>query len=200
MKQILTFAACLMTFVIFSQNEKIDELTVQLAYQNADSTKVDRSLALINELYQIKEYDKALLFVNKTSTLAKELNYTKGLAETNYFRAVIYAERNDYFNAIDNYNKSRELYLQIKDTISVAKVSNNIGLLEIKRGNYTVGLQNSLSAISIFEKQNLKIELCAAYHNLAEAYYKTNQIDKAIETYGTKSTGELASGTSSPYI
>ena len=181
MKQILTFAACLMTFVIFSQNEKIDELTVQLAYQNADSTKVDRSLALINELYQIKEYDKALLFVNKTSTLAKELNYTKGLAETNYFRAVIYAERNDYFNAIDNYNKSRELYLQIKDTISVAKVSNNIGLLEIKRGNYTVGLQNSLSAISIFEKQNLKIELCAAYHNLAEAYYKTNQIDKAIE-------------------
>lgn len=181
MKQILTFAACLISSVIFSQNEKIDELTVQLAYMNADSTKVDKSLVLINDLYTIKEFDKALLYVNQTSILSKELNYTKGLAETNFFRAIIYAKRNDYFNAIDNYNKSRELYLQIKDTLSVAKVSNNIGLLEIKRGNYTVGLQNSLSAISIFEKQNLKTELCAAYHNLAEAYYKTNQIDKSIE-------------------
>ena len=181
MKQILTFAACLMTFVIFSQNEKIDELTVQLAYMNADSTKVDKSLMLINELYTIKDYDKALLYVNQTLKLSKELNYTKGLAESNYYRAIIYAERNDYFNAIDNYNKSRELFLHINDTISVAKVSNSIGLLEIKRGNYAVGLQNSLSAISIFEKQNLKTELSTAYNNLAEAYFKTHQIDKAIE-------------------
>ena len=30
--------------------------------------------------------------------------------------------------------------------------------------------------------------------------FEQQQIDKAIETYGTKSTGELASGTSSPYI
>lgn len=181
MKQILTLAACLMTFVIFSQNEKIDELTVQLAYMNADSTKVDKSLMLINELYTIKDYDKALLYVNQTLKLSKELNYNKGLAESNYYRAIIYAERNDYFNAIDNYNKSRELFLHINDTISVAKVSNSIGLLEIKRGNYAVGLQNSLSAISIFEKQNLKTELSTAYNNLAEAYFKTHQIDKAIE-------------------
>lgn len=181
MKQILTFAACLISFVIFSQNEKIDELTVQLAYQNADSTKVEGSLVLINELLKIKEYDKALLFVNKTSTLSKDLNYTKGLAETNFLKAIIFAERNDYYNAINNYETSRELYLKLKDTLSVAKVSNNIGLLEIKRGNYTVGLQNSLSAISIFEKQNLKTELSTAYHHLAEAYYKTHQIDKAIE-------------------
>ncbi|CAN0606137.1 unnamed protein product, partial [Ectocarpus sp. 12 AP-2014] len=66
-------------------------------------------------------------------------------------------------------------------TLGVAKVSNSIGLIEIKRGNYAVGLQNSLSAIAIFEKQGLREELSTAYNNLAEAYRKTNQIDKAIE-------------------
>ena len=181
MKQLLTLAVCLISLSIFSQTEKIDELTVKLAYLKPDSTKVDVSLMLINELYEIADYNKALLYVNQTSKLAEDLNYIKGLAESSYYRALIYTERNDYFNAIDNYTKSRNLYLKISDTLGVAKVSNSIGLIEIKRGNYAIGLQNSLSAIEIFEELHLSEELSAAYNNLAEAYYKTNQIDKAIE-------------------
>jgi signal transduction histidine kinase len=181
MKQLLTLAVYLTSLFIFSQNEKIDQLTVKLAYQNQDSTKVDMSLMLIKELYAIEDYDKALLYVNQTSKLSQQLNYIKGLAESSYFRALIYTERNDYFNAIDNYERSRRHYLEIKDTLGVAKVSNSIGLLEIKRGNYAVGLKNSLAAIDIFEKQGLKGELSTAYNNLAEAYFKTNQIEKALD-------------------
>ncbi len=181
MKQLMTLAVCLVTLFSFSQNEKIDELTVQLAYQKQDSTKVDTSLMLINELFDVEEFDKALMFINQTSKLSKELNYTKGLAESNYYRALIYAQRNDYYNAIDNYTKSRDYYLQINDTLGVAKVSNSIGLLEIERGNYALGLKNALSAIEIFEEQNLNKELSLAYNSLAEAYYKTNQIDKSLE-------------------
>lgn len=181
MKQLLTLAACLVSFFIFSQNDRIDDLTVQLAYQKADSTKVDLSLMLIDELYAVEDYKKALLYINQTAKLSESLNYTKGLAESTYYRALIYTQRNDYYNAIDNYDKSRKYYLQISDTLGVAKVSNSIGLIEIRRGNYAVGLKNSLSAIDIFEKQDLKDELSSAYNNLAEAYFKTNQIDKAIE-------------------
>ena len=181
MKQLITLTVCLLTFIGFSQNERIDDLTVKLAYHEADSTKVDLSLMLIDELYTIEDYEKALLYVNQTAKLSEKLNYTKGLAESTYYRALIFTQRNDYFNAIDNYDKSRKYYLQISDTLGVAKVSNSIGLIEIKRGNYTVGLQNSLSAIDIFEKQNLFDELSSAYNNLAEAYFKTNQIDKAID-------------------
>ncbi|MCB0398778.1 MAG: tetratricopeptide repeat-containing sensor histidine kinase [Winogradskyella sp.] len=181
MKQLLTLAVCLLTFIGFSQNERIDDLTVKLAYQEADSTKVDISLMLIDELYAVEEYDKALLYVNQTAKLSENLNYTKGLAESTYYRALIYTQLNDYFNAIDNYDKSRKFYLQISDTLGVAKVSNSLGLIEIKRGNYAVGLKNSLSAIDIFEKQNLFDELSSAYNNLAEAYFKTNQIDKSID-------------------
>ena len=133
------------------------------------------SLMLINELYAIEDYSKALLYINQTSKLSEKLNYTKGLAESSYYRALIYTERNDYFNAIDNYNRSRKYYLQISDTLGVAKVSNSVGLIEIKRGNYAVGLKNSLSAINIFEKLGLRNELSSAYNNLAEAYFKSNR-------------------------
>ncbi|NNE33349.1 MAG: tetratricopeptide repeat protein, partial [Winogradskyella sp.] len=181
MKQLLTLAVFLVSLSVFSQNEKIDSLMIQLAYQSKDSSKVGTSLILIKELYEIEDYKKALLFINETSKLSKDINYIKGIAESSYFRALIYTKQNDYYNAIDNYKKSRQSYLAISDTLGVAKVSNSIGLLEIKRGNYSVGLSNSLSAIAIFEKRNLKNELSEAYNNLAEAYFKTNQIDKALD-------------------
>ncbi|MCA0133772.1 tetratricopeptide repeat-containing sensor histidine kinase [Winogradskyella alexanderae] len=181
MRCLPTLVFLFFSLVCFSQNEIIDNLTVELAYQDQDSTKVDLSIELISELLKIEDYKKALLYVNQTSKLAEDLNYVKGLAESSYYRALIYSKRNDYYNAIDNYNKSRQYFLQIKDSLGIAKVSNSIGLIEIKRGNYVVGLQNSLSAIDIFEQKGLKDELSSAYNNLAEAYFKTNQIDKAID-------------------
>src|SRR5690606_38667403 len=63
------------------------------------------------------------------------------------------------------------------------KVNNGIGLIEIKRGNYTKGLQYSLLAISELEKRNLTQELNLTYSNLAEAYYNINAFDKSIEFY-----------------
>lgn len=181
MKWLLTCLLFIGSFFASAQNEKIDYLTVQLAYQRQDTVKVNLSIELIEELYKAEDYKKALLFITETAKLAESLNYVKGLAESTYYRALIYSNRNDYFNAIDNYNKSRLYFQKIKDSLGIAKVSNSIGLIEIKRGNYIVGLKNSLSAIEIFEQKGLKDELSKAYNNLAEAYFKTNQIDKAID-------------------
>ncbi|WP_431159341.1 tetratricopeptide repeat-containing sensor histidine kinase [Winogradskyella poriferorum] len=181
MKWLLTCLLFIGSFFASAQNEKIDYLTVQLAYQQQDTVKVNLSIELIEELYKAEDYKKALLFITETAKLAESLNYVKGLAESTYYRALIYSNRNDYFNAIDNYNKSRLYFQKIKDSLGIAKVSNSIGLIEIKRGNYIVGLKNSLSAIEIFEQKGLKDELSKAYNNLAEAYFKTNQIDKAID-------------------
>ncbi|MBT8376621.1 MAG: tetratricopeptide repeat protein, partial [Bacteroidia bacterium] len=185
MKQLILLAAFLSALFSFAQNERIDSLTIELAYQTQDSAKVDTSLRLIKELYDIKDYKKALVFVDQTSQLAKRIDYISGLAESSYYRALIYNERDDYFNAIDSYEKSRSYYKTIADSVGIAKVSNKIGLLEIKRGNYASGLTNSLFAIKIFEEKGLTEELSLAYNNLGEAYFKTNQIDKALE-FNTK--------------
>ncbi|OUR91434.1 ATP-binding protein [Flavobacteriales bacterium 34_180_T64] len=181
MKQLITLAAFFSVLFCFSQTNEIDSLAIQLAYQKQDSTKVDTSLQLIKALYTIEDYKKALLYINQTELLSKSLNYKEGIAEVNYFKALIYSKQDDYYNAIDGYNKSRQYYIDLNDTLGVAKVNNSIGLIEIKRGNYREGLKNSLSAINVFESKNLRDELSSAYNNLAEAYYNTQQIDKALE-------------------
>lgn len=181
MKQLITLAVLLASTFCYSQAEKIDSLTIQLAYQKQDSLKVETSLQLVKTFYKAKEFKKALLYIDQTEQLAEQLNHSKGIADVNYYKALIYAQNDDYYNAIDGYNRSRKFYRQLGDTLGIAKVNNSIGLIEIKRGNYNVGLQNSLSAIHIFESRNLKDELSSAYNNLSEAYFYTNQVDKALE-------------------
>lgn len=182
MKQrLMILTALLFALFVPAQNEQVDQLLLEIAFQTKDSAKVDSSIKLIEALYKAEDYKKALLYIDQTQQLASKINYTKGSAEANYYRALIYSNKNDYYNALDNYTKSRNFYAQLNDTLGIAKVSNSIGLIEIKRGNYTTGLKNSLAAIEVFEKRNLKDELSKAYNNLAEAYQQTHQIEKALE-------------------
>ncbi|PTM10501.1 MAG: ATP-binding protein [Bacteroidetes bacterium] len=181
MKQLITLTAVILTSIFsYSQTKVQDSLTIQLAYQKQDSAKVETSIQLIKVLYDSKEFKKALLYINQSEQLSASLNYYSASAELKYYKALIYTENNDYYNALDNYNRSLNLFTQLKDSLGMAKVNNSLGLVEIRRGNYNKGLRHSLSAIDVFERKNLLDQLSLAYNNLAEAYFNTNQNDEAL--------------------
>ena len=188
MKQLITLTAFLTFLICFPQTNEIDSLTIQLAYQKQDSSKVNTSVKLIKALYDVKDYKKALMYIDQTEKLSNQLNFTRGIADANYYKALIYSEKNDYYNAIDHFTKARNYYQSINDALSIAQVNNSIGLIEISRGNYATGLKLSLSALQIFEEKKLPEQLSIAYNNLAEAYYNTHQIDRALE-YNFKALG-----------
>ena len=189
MKQLITLAAIFFTiFSSFAQTTEQDSLALQLAFQKQDSVKVDISIELIKSFYDSEDFQRALSYIYRTEKLSTTLQYHKATAEIRYYKALIYAQRDDYFNALDNYNKSLSLFVQQQDSLGIAKVNNSIGLIEIKRGNYNKGLRYSLSAIDIFERKNLTRELSSAYNNLSEAYFNTNQFDKALE-FNVKALG-----------
>lgn len=181
MRKIITLIIFLSYFFGVSQTKEIDSLSLQLAYESQDTLKVKTSLKLIKSLYNLNDLDRALKYIIESEKLSTNLNYTRGIAEITYYKALIYAEKGDYINAVSGYAKSKELYKQLNDPLGVAKVNNSIGLIEIKRGNYAKGLQYSLAAIKELEKQNLLKDLSLAYSNLANAYYKVNAVEKSIE-------------------
>ena len=135
MRQLITLLLFLSVFICFSQTKEQDSLTIQLAFQKSDTSKVETSLKLIKSLYNSKEYAKSLKFISESEKLSNALNYQKGNAEITYYKALIFAEKGDYINAIDNYTKSKDLFITLKDTLNIAKVNNSIGLIEIARGN-----------------------------------------------------------------
>ena len=183
MRRITTLLIMLSISIGFSQTDDIDNLALELAFQEQDSLKVETSLKIIKALFDIKDYERAREYILKSEKLSNNLNYKKGIAEITYYKSLIYAQKDDYINAVSGYNKSKALFNALNDTLSVAKVNNSIGLIEIKRGNYNRGLQFSLAAIKELEKRNLISDLNLAYRNLAKAYYNTNLFEKAMEFY-----------------
>ncbi|GAA4268041.1 tetratricopeptide repeat-containing sensor histidine kinase [Hyunsoonleella aestuarii] len=183
MNKIITLGLLLAISLGFSQTQEIDSLTIQLAFQKQDSLKADTSIKLIESLYNANDLDRALKYILETEKLATTLNYNKGLAEVNFYKASIYAQKDDYINAVSSYSKSKALFKSLEDILGVARVNNSIGLIEIKRGNYKKGLQYALSAINILEQRDLKYELNIAYSNLAQAYFSIKSYDKATEFY-----------------
>ncbi|MEJ2113792.1 MAG: ATP-binding protein [Flavobacteriaceae bacterium] len=181
MKKIITLISFLSVFISLSQTKEVDSLTIQLAFQNADTSKVKTSVELIKALYKQEDYSKALKFISEAEKLSNRLNFKHGNAEITYYKALIYTNNNDYINAIDNYSKSKALFSELNDTLGVAKVNNQIGLIEIKRGNYNKGLQYALAAIEELEKRGLTDELVSAYSSLASAYKNISLYNKAIE-------------------
>jgi len=148
MRRIITLLILLSVSIGFSQTSDIDKLALELAFQEQDSLKIETSLKLITALYDVNDYERALEYILKSEKLSNAIDHKKGIAEITYYKSLIYAQKNDYLNAISGYNKSKDLFKSMKDTLSVAKVNNSIGLIEIKRGNYNKGLQFSLSAIN----------------------------------------------------
>ncbi|GGK25949.1 hypothetical protein GCM10007962_20290 [Yeosuana aromativorans] len=183
MRKIITLILFLSVFFGFSQTKEIDSLSLQLAFQESDSLKVETSIKLIKKLYDIQEYDRALKYIFESEKLSSNINYTLGIAEVTYYKSLIYAKKDDYINAMSGYTKSKALFGQLQDTLGIAKVNNSIGLIEINRGNYIKGLQYSLAAIKELEKNHLYPDLSSAYFNVARAYYKMNAYDKAIDFY-----------------
>lgn len=180
-RQFLTFITLVSALFVSAQNKELDSLTLQLAFQKPDTSKVNTSIRLIDILYSQKEYKKAIMFIDESERLAESINYQKGIAQAIYYKALIFADKDDYYNAIDNFNKSKNIFKTINDTLGIAKVNNGIGVIEINRGNYQKGLQASLEAISVFENRNLYKNLSTAYHNLATAYYNTDRFDQSLD-------------------
>ncbi len=186
MKRLLTVLICLFfTPLVFSQNEELDSLTIQLAYQSPDSTKVDTSVSIIKLLFETKDYNKAQKFIELSETLAKDLDYKKGLAKITYYKAKIHNEEDNYLKAINEFKSSKSIYSALKDTIEMARINSNLGVLEIKNGNYKQGLSYALSAINELEKRGLYYDLSDNYQSLAKAYKTSNNLEKAI-TYNLK--------------
>lgn len=183
MRRIITLVIVLSMSLGFSQTNEIDSLALELAFQNQDSLKVDTSVKLIESLYDIDDYDRAMKYVIEIEKLSNSIKYKKGSAKISYYKALIYAKKGDYINAISGYKKSKKLFTSLNDTINIARVNNSIGLIEIERGNYEKGLKYALSAVKVLEKSHLKKELNTTYSSLALACYKIKAFDRATNFY-----------------
>ena len=101
-----------------AQNKKIDSLLTLLKTDKEDTNKVIHFYIICKEYRKIGEYDKGLVYGKQALSLAQNLGFKKGIANSYGNLGVIYASQGDYPEAFKSYFSALKLYEEIRERAS----------------------------------------------------------------------------------
>lgn len=172
--------------------QKAFDLAQKTDYQLA---KGNALLNLGNAHIILGDYPKALRYftdaqhVFENAAAATDKEQQKGLAKALGSIGIVFSEQSNYAKALQYYLKSVKIYEQLRDEEKCAKLYNNIGIVY-------KSLASDFKALAYFVKaQKIQEQLAdpnigITYTNIANAYLKQNNPEKAFEYY-TKAKSAL---------
>ena len=183
-KSLGLIAVLLLTFTVYSQEQKLDSLRNVLQNTDSKKTKVDVYNDIAFRYIYIK-FDSIKPNANKAMSLAKEIKYPSGVATAKKNLSVYYYFKGDRQKSLDNIYSALAIFKVEKDSVGTAKAYNNLATLYKNFGELNQSLKAFDTAISYNEKLKLNQGLINNYINAAGIYVKQGDYDKAIATYKT---------------
>jgi two-component system NarL family sensor kinase len=188
MKYILgiTTVFALFTTACFGQDTgERAKLFAILKHSQQDSAKV---LALIDIGYDVADRnpDSAISYYNQAYTLAKRINYTKGIFKYYACYGNILSMRGNFAQALDVSMKQVALAESSNDTRLIGAAYNNIAGSYTDLGNIDKALEYYLKAINIYEVRNDQKHLAAVYGNLLGIFSSVGHSPAKALKYGLK--------------
>ena len=105
-----------------------------------------------------------------------------GLARAYASSGVVFSEENNYYMALENYQKALKLYQEIDQKNSISKAYNNIGIVYKSQGNNTKALEYLKKALQIQEEigeQTVAVTLT----NIGVIYFENGNNKEALNYY-----------------
>ncbi|MEP6617036.1 MAG: adenylate/guanylate cyclase domain-containing protein [Ginsengibacter sp.] len=172
--------------------EKIDSLFELLVAAKEDSAKVNILNALSLE-YWYRSDDTALNFANKALTLATQLNYEMGIADSKQRISMQLDFKGKSEAGIKSGNEALVLYNELlqsgiasnknnllnKIAFTYNAISNNM----FRQGNYTEGLKRILLGLKIWEQLGEKQSVADAEFNVGNFYFTQLNYPEALKHY-----------------
>src|ERR1700757_1317051 len=175
---------CLLSFPIYAL-DSIDSLKNLLITDKIDTNKAIHLNSICREYLSKGDFTNALQYGNSALTLAKQLNYKKGIANSYNNIGIINFNQRYYEKALEYFSNSLKLRLEIGNKYDIATSYNNLGLIYWNQGNYTLALQNHLASLKAYEEIGDTKFITNAYNNIGSTYYSQGNYDKALENYFT---------------
>ncbi|MFC5284354.1 tetratricopeptide repeat protein [Pedobacter alpinus] len=104
---------------------------------------------------------------------------------TTYDKAIAFRNNKIIDSAFYYFNKSKEVFLQEKDSLGAGKCLVNMAIISTNQGDYFGGQELSLNAASFFEPQNRDhhVYIKSNLNNLGIATYSLKKYKQAIDFY-----------------
>lgn len=172
----------LISFSVSGQTSRLDSLKNLLDnHKNNDTGKVN----LINKIAYTtyaNNSNQSFEYAKESYNLSKELNYTKGQAESLWLQGISIV-KSDPEKSIILFKDALHLAKEIRNMKGVARYTNAIGTVYYAKGQDSLAVECYNTAIKIAIENNYTQELGKYYFNLSSALSRMGKIDQANKGY-----------------
>jgi signal transduction histidine kinase len=180
----------ILIFFIFCSNitAQTDSLEFRTISMQDDTTKIN----LLNKISKINKdlnTEKGIKFGFQALDLSIKLDYKKGIAEAYKNIGLNNWRRGTYETALENYQKSLNIFEEINDKQGIAIVNNYLGLLFFARVQFDKAIDFLTKSIEQNTKLNNVLELSRSQNNIALVYSAKKDYKQALYWHFESLTG-----------
>lgn len=176
----------------YTQSSTNKELTKRLKNTQADTNKINILLVLSQNLRDSYP-DSSLNYAHQGVLLAKKVSKSSDESEAKEGKKALAAFYNDigiikkqkgnYPEALENYQKSLQIYKKLNDQDGISTNYNSIAIIYYYLGDFSRAIEYYQKAFEIFRKIRSKEGMALSYNNIGMIYSNQGKFTKAIEYY-----------------
>lgn len=167
---------------VFAQNN-LDSL-IKLQEQLKDKKeKIDNSIKIAMECIYTFDFSNATNYLFSAAADARDIDYKPGLANALRLLGNVYSMSGIYPKALESYFESLRLVEELKDSNSIARIYNNIGLIYIDQVNYEKSLDYFNRAIEVERKIKDSILIVSTMNNLGIVLSNIDSLEQAEKVF-----------------
>jgi len=154
--------------------------------ENSHKDSIDKKLLADCYLYLAEIYSNEAMWkefereIKNASCIYEELNDNSGLAECQFMYGSTYLEKGEIDAAKIRFENVERYLKTLSNPILKARLSNNLGILNIIAGKYSEANLKLIEAINTFEENDLFPFLSEAKLNLGISALKQGDLNKAV--------------------
>lgn len=180
---LLISLAHLISWNLFSQNQKIDSLKRIYRNSQEDTNKVNTLNNLSKACIYNDLYDSAYRYSIISKDLSEKINYPKGLAQAFNIIANIFFYQGNYHKSLENNLESLKIREKLGNEKDIANSYNNIGNVYLRLNLYSDALKSHLKALEIRQKMKDSVNIGYSFNNIGNIYQKQKKFAKALENH-----------------
>jgi len=178
----IIFTLCFTCTITFSQTHTIDSIQITLKNLSEDTTKV-KAYFKIAEEYQPIDNEKVIEFANKGLSLAKKINWRKGIGIAFAYLGEAYYSLGNYPLALANQQQELRIWEELHNEIKICILKSNIGGTYADLGNFLKAVEYYFESLALAEKLGNVETVINANSNIGSLYTEMGDDEKAILYY-----------------
>jgi tetratricopeptide (TPR) repeat protein len=176
----LTFLAILGAAPLFAQDKTLDSLLTRLRTANADTAKVDL-LNTICAAYMRSEPLKGFEYASEAARLSGQLNYIRGLSESQYHLGLIAHNQGNYPKALEHHLRASVYAEKTGDPALQAEVLGGIAQVYYNQRDLEQAVAYNMKALEKAKKTGKQGLVANVLNNIANIYSDQENYREALK-------------------